>query len=157
GLAVAEPELPADAGGAEQAAVADPSGTAPGAGPPVPQPRPDEGTGAAGAATAGQGQTASQEEVDRAVRLAARAALSRIQIQLGAFTDRAFTEAEWRRIAETNSDLLDGRALAIQPTTSGGTKFYRLRVGPFDDRAEASRVCEALQARGQDCLVAENS
>ena len=154
GMAMAEPQASDEA---EEAAADRESASA--GGPPVPQPRPSSvpRQAATEAPAPGPAQATTQEEIDRAVRLAARAALSPVQIQLGAFTDRAYTESEWRRIADANADLLDGLALAIQPTTSGGTKFYRLRVGPFDDRSAAGRVCEALKARGQDCLVAENS
>lgn len=98
----------------------------------------------------------SQQAIDEATQLAAKAAISAVQIQLGAYTDREFTESEWYRIAERNDDILEGRALAIQSTVSGGTRFYRLRVGPFRDRAEADSLCKALRARGQDCLVAVN-
>ena len=33
--------------------------------------------------------------------------------------------------------------------------FYRLRVGPFSDRASAVAACEALRAEGGACLVAQ--
>ena len=88
--------------------------------------------------------------------LAARAAASAVQIQLGAFRSRAETEAAWARIYRANEDVLRGRALVLQSTISGGRRFFRLRVGPFRDRIEAQNVCRALQARGQDCLVAVN-
>ena len=63
----------------------------------------------------------------------------------------------WSAISKANQDVLRGRALAVQSTVSGGTTFYRLRVGPFSNRAEAVSVCRALKARDQDCIVARNS
>jgi cell division protein FtsN len=63
----------------------------------------------------------------------------------------------WKRIQKANADILRDRTLAIQTTISGGTTFYRLRVGPFKDGSEARAVCQALKGRGQDCLVARNS
>lgn len=89
--------------------------------------------------------------------LVARAERSKIQIQLGAFPKRATIEEEWRRISEANGDVLGTRALAVQQTISGGTTYYRLRVGPFRDGHEANIVCQALKARGYDCLVAINT
>lgn len=97
-------------------------------------------------------QSAATEEE----KLSALAAASTVQIQLGAFPDREMTEAEWDRIYKANEDILARRALVIQSTISGGRRFYRLRAGPFKDRIEAQNVCRALQARGQDCLVAVN-
>lgn len=88
--------------------------------------------------------------------LAARAAASAVQVQLGAFPDQSVTRSEWTRIYQLNEDILSGRTLVVQSTISGGRRFFRLRVGPFKDRVEAQNVCRALQARGQDCLVAVN-
>ncbi len=96
-------------------------------------------------------QSASAE-----AELASRAAASAVHIQLGAFPDRAVTKSEWARIYKANEDILSGRALVVQSTISGGRRFFRLRAGPFKDRVEARNVCRALQARGQDCLVAVN-
>ena len=64
--------------------------------------------------------------------------------------------AKWERIRKANDDILRGRTLAIQTTVSGGTTFYRLRVGPFESGSEARNICQALKARGQDCIVARN-
>ncbi|MFK7943669.1 MAG: SPOR domain-containing protein [Paracoccaceae bacterium] len=98
---------------------------------------------------------------DQAVRqqdsLARSASQSRVQIQLAADPSESAMRARWERVRKANSDILRGRTLALQTTVSGGTTFYRLRVGPFKDAAEARNVCQALKARGQDCIVARNS
>jgi hypothetical protein len=91
-----------------------------------------------------------------AAELARRAAESPVQIQLAADPDEQVVRSLWRRIARANQDILHDRELAVQPTISGGTTYYRLRVGPFSGASEAHAVCEALQARGQDCIVARN-
>jgi cell division septation protein DedD len=33
--------------------------------------------------------------------------------------------------------------------------YYRVRIGPWTSRAEATEVCERLQAAGGDCFVAD--
>ncbi|MEL6479001.1 MAG: SPOR domain-containing protein [Pseudomonadota bacterium] len=86
-------------------------------------------------------------------RLAERAQTSRVKIQLRASPSRDEVVRAWRRLQAANRDILGQKALALQTTSSGGTTFYRLRVGPFRDRAEANAVCQALRARGQDCIV----
>lgn len=88
--------------------------------------------------------------------LARKAAESAIQVQLAAEADENVVHTMWQRISRANSDILHNRALAVQTTSSGGTTFYRLRVGPFGDVSEARAVCQALKARGQDCVVARN-
>lgn len=89
--------------------------------------------------------------------LAAAAAQSKVQIQLAADPSETVVMTMWQAIQRANSDILHDRALAVQTTNSGGTTYYRLRVGPFKDGAEARSVCQALKARGQDCIVARNS
>ncbi|MEO1317592.1 MAG: SPOR domain-containing protein [Pseudomonadota bacterium] len=89
--------------------------------------------------------------------LVVEAERSPVQIQLGAFPDRNVIEQEWARLRQANSDVLSGRALAVQQTVSGGVTYYRLRVGPFRDGHEANTVCQALKVRGYDCLVAINT
>jgi hypothetical protein len=92
----------------------------------------------------------------RAAELARRAAESAVQIQLAADPDEQAVRAMWQRISQANQDILHDRQLAVQPTVSGGMTYYRLRVGPFSGTSEAHAVCQALQARGQDCIVARN-
>ncbi|HUS53632.1 MAG TPA: SPOR domain-containing protein [Thermohalobaculum sp.] len=103
-----------------------------------------------------QRMAAAQQSISAEAELAAGAAASAVQIQLGAYPDRELTRAEWTRIYQANQDILSGRALVVQSTISGGRRFFRMRAGPFKDRVEAQNVCRALQARGQDCLVAVN-
>jgi SPOR domain len=93
---------------------------------------------------------------ERAAGLARRAADSPVQIQLAADPDEQVVRTMWRRISESNQDILHDRELAVQTTVSGGTTYYRLRVGPFSGMSEAHAVCQALEARGQDCIVARN-
>ena len=100
---------------------------------------------------------AAVEESQTESNLAKLAAASAVQIQLAANPDEAQIRRQWQQIYKANSDILRDRALAVQTTVSGGTKFYRLRVGPFKDRSEARAVCQALKARGQDCIVARNT
>lgn len=100
--------------------------------------------------------SARAEAAAEADTLSRRAAASPFQLQLGAYLSEDLTRAEWARISRAHAELLNNRALAIQTTLSGGKTYYRLRVGPFEGLAEAASVCEALRARGQDCIPAGN-
>ena len=100
---------------------------------------------------------AAKVEEASSENLAAAAAQSKVQIQLAADPSETVVMSMWQAIQRANSDILHDRALAVQTTNSGGTTYYRLRVGPFKDGAEARSVCQALKARGQDCIVARNS
>ena len=103
-----------------------------------------------------QRMAVARSSITEEAELASRAAASAVQIQLGAYPDRARTKSEWDRIYKANLDILSGRALVVQSTISGGRRFFRMRAGPFKNRVEAQNVCRALQARGQGCLVAVN-
>jgi hypothetical protein len=96
---------------------------------------------------------AAEQSADDLVR---RAAESEVQIQLAADPSEDAVRRMWQRISQANQDILHDRELSVQTTVSGGTKFYRLRVGPFGDVSEARALCQALKARGQDCIVARN-
>lgn len=99
---------------------------------------------------------ARQAEENAGETLSKRAEASKVKVQLRASPIREEIVNSWSRIQGANRDLLGEKALIVQQTTSGGTIFYRMRVGPFRDRSEASALCQALQARGQDCIVATN-
>ncbi|MEM0921978.1 MAG: SPOR domain-containing protein [Pseudomonadota bacterium] len=96
---------------------------------------------------------AVEDEETAQDRLVEQAAASRVKIQLRASPSRDEVVRAWSRMQSSNRDILGRKALALQTTISGGTTYYRLRVGPFRDRAEANAVCQALRARGQDCIV----
>lgn len=83
----------------------------------------------------------------------ARAESSPIKVQLRASPNRDEIVSSWNRIRRTHSDIVGDKSLVLQLTKSGGQTFYRLRLGPFRDRAEANAVCQALKARDQDCIV----
>ena len=89
--------------------------------------------------------------------LVAEAARSPVQIQLVADPNRQAVIDLWKKVYRENVDILQGKALSLQSTVSGGVTWYRLRVGPFGSRDEAASVCQALKARSQDCIVSRNS
>jgi len=102
-------------------------------------------------------KAAVAEAVNEVTELATRAANSPFQIQLAADPSEQVINKIWRKVLGANKDILRDRTLAVQSTVSGGTTYYRLRVGPFSTREEAISVCQALKARKQDCIVARNS
>jgi hypothetical protein len=135
-----------DAGAGPEVPAGDATDQAPGASPVAPV-RPGD---------LSQRMAAARQAISEEATLVARAAASRVQIQLGAFPDKQLTRSEWARIYRANDDILAGRALVVQSTISGGRRFFRLRAGPFKDQIEARNVCRALQAREHDCLVVVN-
>lgn len=80
-----------------------------------------------------------------------------VLIELGASTERADMERLWERLRRRHETALAGRDPLILRTDRGERgSLYRLRAGPFADRAAAERTCARLDARGLDCIVVVN-
>ncbi len=75
-------------------------------------------------------------------------------IQLLSVRSEAAATTAWSNLQAAHPDQLAGETLNIEAADLGerGT-FYRVRFGAFDAKADATAVCSALKAQGQDCLV----
>ncbi|MFN3955403.1 MAG: SPOR domain-containing protein [Pararhodobacter sp.] len=73
-------------------------------------------------------------------------------VQLGAYDDETAAREAWETLAGRFSAHLDGRGRIIEPASSGGRTFYRLRAHGFADEPEARRFCAVLLAENADCI-----
>lgn len=73
-------------------------------------------------------------------------------VQLGAYDDEGAAREAWEALAARFSAHLDGRGRIIEPATSGGRTFFRLRAHGFADEPEARRFCAVLLAENADCI-----
>jgi cobalamin biosynthesis Mg chelatase CobN len=73
-------------------------------------------------------------------------------VQLGAFDSEAVTRQAWNILTSRHGDLLGGKDLYVERTTSNARVFYRLRVAGFENTDQTRAMCEALRARGVDCI-----
>ena len=105
----------------------------------APAPTATDAAPAATPAAAGAGEVASVASGSRL-------------IQLGAFDSEDITRAAWAQMVARNGDLLGGKSLYIERTTSNARVFYRLRVAGFDSTAQTGQICEQLRSRGIDCI-----
>ena len=79
---------------------------------------------------------------------------SGILIQLAAFQNRDNARAAWRRMQDSHSPLLGRMSLQLQRVRIEDRGiFWRVRTGPFPNRATAADMCTQLKDRGQACLV----
>lgn len=78
-------------------------------------------------------------------------------VQLAAFKSPTDVAASWAAMQRKHPELLADLSLTMRPVDLGDRGlFYRLLAGPLPDVAAARKLCTALQARGQDCLVRPN-
>jgi hypothetical protein len=62
---------------------------------------------------------------------------------------------EWGRRAKAWPDLFSAAERSIQTADVNGQTRYRLRVGAFASKAEATAYCAEVKARGGNCLPAQ--
>jgi len=74
-------------------------------------------------------------------------------VQLGAFPSPALAAQEWDRLQGRFGQLIAERGRVIQVSNQSSATWYRLRASGFADRAEARRLCAALQAEGAECIA----
>jgi cell division septation protein DedD len=74
-------------------------------------------------------------------------------LQLSPTRSEAEASALWKQVAKKNAQLA-GLQPRIEKTDMGnlGT-FYRLQIGPFPDKAESLKLCNALKRSGVDCFL----
>lgn len=72
--------------------------------------------------------------------------------QIGAFDDEASAIREWDRISSLHSASFAGKARVIQPATSAGRTFYRLRVHGFDSEEASRSFCAGIEAPDLRCI-----
>jgi len=75
------------------------------------------------------------------------------QLQLATSRSEGDAQALWKQVSSANTGL-SGKSPDIEKVDIGnfGT-FYSLKVGPFPDKAESLKVCNALKRNGVDCSV----
>jgi cell division protein FtsN len=76
-------------------------------------------------------------------------------VQVGAKKDQTEALATFADIQQKYPSLLGNYRPIVQKADLGakGT-WYRLRIGPIDDKAEAYKLCGQLKSQGlPDCLV----
>lgn len=70
------------------------------------------------------------------------------RVQLGAFGDQNKAKALWNNL-EKRVSALNG----LQPYLVAAGSVTRLQAGPFATKAQASKMCGAVKASGNDCIV----
>lgn len=89
---------------------------------------------------------------DAAAKTAA-AATGAFVVQVGAFKADSEAATKWQELKRKNGDILGSLKPDILRVDLG-TKgiWYRLRVGPFETKANAVAKCEVLKSRGVACI-----
>ncbi len=78
-------------------------------------------------------------------------------VQLASVKSDAGARQEWLRLQRVHPTLFDDMALVVQRADLGDRGiFYRIRIGPFPNRATAQDICAQIKAAKLGCLVVRN-
>ncbi len=81
-------------------------------------------------------------------------AAGRYFVQLASVKSDAGARKEWGRMQRAHPDLLGDLELSVQSADLGERGiFFRIRTGPFPNRATARDMCWQIKAAKLDCLV----
>jgi len=76
-------------------------------------------------------------------------------LQIGAYETPEIANSEWTAFKKRHAATVGGLTEDVQRADLGPKGiWYRLRVGPFADKAVANTACEKLKAEGGTCFVA---
>lgn len=75
--------------------------------------------------------------------------------QIASTSSEAGAIEEWSRRAKAWPDLFSSAERSIQTADVNGQTRYRLRVGAFASKADATAYCAEVKARGGNCLPAQ--
>ncbi|WOF73875.1 tetratricopeptide repeat protein [Parvibaculaceae bacterium PLY_AMNH_Bact1] len=77
------------------------------------------------------------------------------RVQIGSFRSASDATAAWDKTVAAHQELIGQRQPYIVEVDLGARGiFYRLQIGPLHSSNEAKALCNALKARGQDCILA---
>ena len=75
-------------------------------------------------------------------------------VQLASMKSDESARKEWARLKKAHAELFDDLALDVQRADLGDRGiFYRIRIGPFPNRATAQDMCGQIKATKLGCLV----
>lgn len=75
-------------------------------------------------------------------------------VQVGSFRGADLAVAGWESLKKKHDALVANLRPDVKVVDLGDRGiYYRLRIGPFDDKASANSTCTSLKAARQDCLV----
>jgi tetratricopeptide (TPR) repeat protein len=100
------------------------------------------------------GRTAAVDSAAQPAPAAAPSAGGAYRLQLATSRSEAEAQALWKKVSQSQGLGGVGHDIERVEIGSFGT-FYALRVGPFPDKAESLKVCNALKRSGIDCSLAE--
>jgi len=77
-------------------------------------------------------------------------------LQLSSLYSLGKLKTSWLSEQQLHPELLNGLPARYQQVEISGKQYFRLKVGEFNQKADAIQTCQALIAAGGDCVVVNN-
>jgi len=75
------------------------------------------------------------------------------QLQLATSRSEAEAQALWKKVSSENQEVAGAQPVIEKVDIGNFGTFYSLKVGPFPDKAESLKVCNALKRNAVDCSL----
>src|SRR5262249_8281819 len=75
------------------------------------------------------------------------------QLQLANSRSEAEAQALWKKVSSENQEVAGAQPVIEKVDIGNFGTFYSLKIGPFPDKAESLKVCNALQRNAVDCSL----
>jgi cell division protein FtsN len=112
-------------------------------------------TAAASTAPAPPPEARTAQDVTIADAAPAAPAAGAYLLQIGSYKSAAEADASWHAFSAKHAALVGGYSSNVKMADLGDKGvWYRLRIGPFSDKASANALCEKIEADGGNCFLA---
>jgi cell division septation protein DedD len=75
------------------------------------------------------------------------------QLQLANSRSEAEAQALWKKVSSENQEVAGAKPVIEKVDIGNFGTFYSLKIGPFPDKAESLKVCNALKRNAIDCSL----
>jgi sporulation related protein len=76
------------------------------------------------------------------------------RLQLATSRSEQEAQALWKKVSSENQTVAGAQPEIEKVDIGNFGTFYSLKIGPFPDKAESLKVCNALKRNGVDCSLA---
>lgn len=97
---------------------------------------------------------AKQKESSKKITQAVKKNTSFYKIQLASFKSKSAAEKEWSHLSKKLPKHIGGyEKYIVAKDVEGKGIFYRLQIGPFEIKEEASKTCKLIKQSGINCFI----
>ena len=99
-----------------------------------------------------------KKESSKKISKAIKTNINFYKIQLASFKSKSDAEKEWSKLSKKLPKHIGGHEkYIVAKDVEGKGIFYRLQIGPFDTKEEATKTCNLIKQSGVNCFIVKPS